>query len=462
MASATRSDEAASEAEREEEVIELPVQAVQGAGPARGGQNAEVYRIEPDGTVKQIWANRRERIHAMAVDRAGHLLLGTGEPARIYALEDQREHTLLTEMDELQVTVLVPTAKGEAFVGTSNSGRIYRLGTGFNATGTYLSDAIDASVTSRWGAVTWEADLPTGTKVTFYTRSGNSAQPDKTWSAWSKPLVRGTGEPIPSPPARFVQYKAELTSNNPGATPVLKEVTVSYLQKNLAPEVSEIRIHAPGDYYPESAKNVESESNLSNGAFAGNGNDAPPGRKVRREGGRSVSWQASDDNGDDLIFDLYYRGEDEPNWKVLVKDFRGKLYSWDSELVPDGRYFIKVVARDNPSNPPDRALASEKVSEPFKVDNTGPTVSDIEVEKRAGATVIRFTVQDALSNLKAVEYGLNADSWKLVYPVDGICDSKVERFEVRVSDWEAGLNTFVVRASDVIGNVGFGKTRIKH
>ena len=451
------------ERRQQEEVLELPVQTVTPSGAARAGRQAgQVYRIEPDGTVRQIWSARRERIHAITLDKHGTPLLGTGEPGRIYALTGYREHTLLAELDELQVTYLGRDRNGGILVCTSNSAKVYRFGTGFNAKGAYLSEVVDAKVTSQWGALTWEATVPGGTSLVLYTRTGNSSKPDKTWSPWSAKMTDPAGSPITSPAARFLQYKAEFATKNREKTPVLKEVTLSYLQKNIAPEVTEVKILPPGEFYPESVRNQSSESHVGDNGFGGdNGNTTHPGRKTRRKGGRSVSWKAQDENGDDLLFDVYYKGEDEPNWKLLVKDFRGQLYSWDSELLPDGRYQIKVVARDEPSNPPANVLRAEKLSEPFTVDNTGPRVSNIRVtQTNATGAKISFTVEDALSNVSSVEYTVNAAKWRMLYPVDGIADSREERFVLEVTDLQKGVNTLVIKARDAIGNIGFGRTEI--
>ena len=173
-----------------------------------------------------------------------------------------------------------------------------------------------------------------------------------------------------------------------------------------------------------------------------------------------MNWKARDENGDNLVYDLFYKGVDDRAWKTLVKDFHGRVFSWDSELLPDGQYFIKVVANDGLSNPPAMSLSSEKISQPFRVDNSGPGVSNITVAGSADKAKITFVISDELTNITSVEYGINAGEWRLVYPVDGICDSKNERFEVRSEASIKGENTIVIKATDALGNIGFGKTKV--
>ena len=84
-----------------------------------------------------------------------------------------------------------------------------------------------------------------------------------------------------------------------------------------------------------------------------------------------------------------------------------------------------------------------------------------KVENRQGEKVLIFSVQDALQSVTTVEYGLNAGAWQLVYPVDGICDSKDELFEIKLGKVVQGTNTIVVKARDATGNIGFGKSNVE-
>src|SRR5260370_40198106 len=76
----------------------------------------------------------------------------------------------------------------------------------------------------------------------------------------------------------------------------------------------------------------------------------------------AVRWSAHDDNDDTLVFSVYYRGEDEREWKLLKSGITDKFFSFDSGLLPDGSYKLKVVASDGPSHTPEEALADEKES----------------------------------------------------------------------------------------------------
>ncbi|HEX9654083.1 MAG TPA: hypothetical protein VGA99_10250, partial [bacterium] len=227
----------------EEDELDLQVQSIAGAAPQPSGKSgSELYRIDKDGTVKTFWRTRNERIFAMTWDGSGDIVVGAGDPGRLYSLNSTGDHTLLLELDETQITTLGKDSQGRIFAGTSNAGKVYRLSQDFNSKGEYLSDVIDAGVTSQWGAISWDASLRPATAVTLYSRSGNTERPDKTWSQWSTKYSVASGEAITSAPARFIQFKAELATANGKNTPLLREVSFSYLQKNLSPEVTEITI----------------------------------------------------------------------------------------------------------------------------------------------------------------------------------------------------------------------------
>ena len=63
----------------------------------------------------------------------------------------------------------------------------------------------------------------------------------------------------------------------------------------------------------------------------------------------------------------------------------------------------KIRAADAASNPPDRALKTERESERFEVDNTPPVIGQIKYSfKTAGVIAVSFTATDAGSNIERV------------------------------------------------------------
>ena len=100
----------------------------------------------------------------------------------------------------------------------------------------------DSGTASRWGSLSWRADVPAGCTLVFRTRSGNSAKPDRTWSDWSGPLTRPAGSRISSPNARYIQWKVEMSGANAARHPVVNSVTLAYLPQNSPPVVHSINV----------------------------------------------------------------------------------------------------------------------------------------------------------------------------------------------------------------------------
>jgi hypothetical protein len=88
--------------------------------------------------------------------------------------------------------------------------------------GIFTSAILDATRLAIWGTASWTANVPSGTTLVVETRSGNTATPDNTWSAWAAVL---SGQTVASPSARFLQYRVKLTSTSSSLTPALFSIT---------------------------------------------------------------------------------------------------------------------------------------------------------------------------------------------------------------------------------------------
>jgi hypothetical protein len=174
-----------------------------------------------------------------------------------------------------------------------------------------------------------------------------------------------------------------------------------------------------------------------------------------------VVWQADDPDGDRLIYNLYFRGEDESQWKLLRADMTENTYTLEADVLADGRYFFRVTASDRPSNPVDLARQAELVSAPVLIDNTPPMVT-AGAPRRVGSRLeIDVEAEDRGSVLRRCEYSVDAGSWSPVEAADGVTDSAKESFPIRLEGFPLGEHLISIRVYDAAGNAGLAKVIVR-
>jgi sugar lactone lactonase YvrE len=424
-----------------------------------------VYRIAPDGLWDQLWESREDAPYDLIFDAEGRLIIGTGNKGKIYRLEGEPlQPTLLAGAGAQQVTAFHRDPKGQLYFATANPGKLFRLAASRAVRGVYESEPRDAQTVATWGSVSWRGTVPAGGRIEIATRTGNTATPDDTWSAWSAPYATSEGSPITSPKARFIQWRATLTAKTDA--PVLTSVTAAYLQRNMRPQIRSITVHPPGIVFqkpfttgdPELAgfgNQTTPERTLTNAAMnVAQGSSGSPalGRRTYQKSLQTLIWRAEDENDDELSFEIRYRREGDAAWKVLRRDVTEPILVWDTATVPNGTYFVKIIASDSPSNAADTALSGESDSPAFEIDNTPPLITVPPARLDGARTVVTFNVTDDHSPIQKVESSLDGVAWRPLFPRDGIADSKTEQYEATI-DGELGPRGLSLRVTDAMNNV---------
>jgi sugar lactone lactonase YvrE len=200
------------------------------------GDNS-LYRINPDGTVRELF---RDKIMVLALLRHhGRLLVGTGMQGQLFEIDEAtKEKTELARLDHGQVHCLLQRKDGSIVLGAGDPGKLYVLEDKFSAKGTLTSDVLDAKIISTWGAMNWNAVSPNGTAASVAVRSGNVADPDETWSRWSAEQANMEGAKALAPTARYLQFRVTLSTKDPAVTPEFRRLAVRYKTTNQAPEIT--------------------------------------------------------------------------------------------------------------------------------------------------------------------------------------------------------------------------------
>ncbi len=425
-------------------------------GGAGGG--SDVYRIAPDGSPTRLWTSHEDIVYALAFDSKGRLLAGTGNRGHIFAIAGLDDFSDLLKAAASQVTGFAKAPGGGVYAATSNLGKVFVLGPGPEAEGTYESDVFDARIFSRWG----RAEVRGVGNFDLYARSGNVDNPDRNWSAWKKIDV-GNNDKTGIPAARYAQWKAVLHTGTP--TPLLDNVVLNYLSKNLAPEIDDVTVQVGLKYQPL-PKAVGAGLGSDSSGLSGTHFEAPTPSSHDRDS-IGVKWSAHDENDDQLVYSLYYRGDGQMRWLLLKDDITDKAYSFDASLLPDGGYTVKVVASDSPSHSPGEALTASKESRRFEVDTTPPRIENLLATATEGQIHVTFRAIDSFSTLKRAEFSVDAGDWKYVEPAGQLSDAKTENYDFKVTpeatkDGESSSeHVVVVRVYDRYENMGAAKILIR-
>jgi sugar lactone lactonase YvrE len=431
---------------------------------ATGG--SEIYRIAPDGAPEHLWTSHEDLVYALGFDQHGRLIAGTGNRGHIFAINGVDDFTDLLKASASQITAFAVAPGGGIYASSSNLGKVFVLGPGLESEGSYESDVFDAHVFSRWG----RASMRSAGNIELYARSGNVDNPDRNWSPWMHVDLAANSE-LNVPPARFVQWKTVLHGAAGAHSPAsaasshVDNVLVNYLPKNIAPQVDDITVQIGYHYQP--VPHSPDAMGPGQPRF-----DTPP-TPVRDHDSIGVRWSAHDDNDDQLVFSVYYRGDGESRWLLLKNDLADRFYSFDSSLLPDGGYTVMIVASDAPSHSPGEALYSQKVSPRFEVDNTSPVIENLNAALEGKQIRVRFRAVDSFSAIKRAEYSLDGGDWQFVEPVGQLSDSKTEDYDFRIPVPQpeelptpivqavAGDHVIVVRAYDRFDNLATNKTLIR-
>lgn len=452
----------------------------------------KVYRVTPDGTIVPVFEAPQNPVQALAVDAKGNLFVGTSGSAIVYVVQpDGRWREVRRFNPERHIMAMFPDGNG-VLVATGMPGKLYRLtadgvaawlydseqshllavaqfgdrlcavpsGSGEvialerNREGTYQSPVLDASQVARWGVLHFVANVPTGAQIIVQTRSGNTAYPDTTWSDWT-PGFTASGQVVTSPPARYLQIRLILRANDQGQAPIVQRVALVYLPKNQPPRLT---VQEP-----------------------------TPGAIV--SGRVTIRWRGEDPDRDRLTYEVYVSRDGGKTWDRLPSDgssaspkptpagdggeaappeppakpsqppqqrpaqpqptpTTASSLTWDTTKLPDGTYWLKVIASDRIANPDDPQTAEQQIG-PITVDNT-PPIAAVQMVKRDGNRL--FVPCYDNTAVASVEYRAEGGEWIAATCEDGIFDEPYEVAVIDLSKLPANAKKVEVRVRDSAGN----------
>ncbi len=469
-----------------------------------------LYRLRAHGRVEPLHPQGRLDILSISL-HTNQLFAYAGDGVYRVNLAEERPSVELVARHDKPFVNGVPSSQGILLFSADGSASLM---SGTAEQGYYTSPVLDAGQQARWGMLRVAGMFPEGTEVLVQTRSGNTREPDATWSGWTASMPCGDSVPILSQPARFLQVRFLLKGKGE-QSPVIHQFSVSYMSVNRPPEV---RLRSPQPYAILSGKQtlqwsardpdgdtLHFEPQLS--ADGGITWTALKDAKPTTEQGEPEDKQRAEKTEQELLNELMVELERNPDLPEEVRaqiirqapqlvrqmqsvqvqmerkedikedesapSQRTNRYEWDTTKVPDGVYLLRLVATDQPSMPTDYATVYSAPI-PIAVCNTPPVLfireRTIQVQEDGSVILEGFALQRhrAQKNgnaqeeraqlllsvpITAVQYRIGNSEWVSAEPLDGMFDSGFERFRIRTDKLPPGEHTLTILVFN-----GSGKT----
>ena len=182
------------------------------AGPTQSAAKAKgkgtLYRFGTDGRPERLYDSDDEHLTSLSLGDDGRVYVGTGAEGRVYSVDASSRVALVADVDERQIGALVLNGT-ERLIAASDPAVLHPVRGVGGADAIWTSKVFDAGLRAKFGRISWEA---TGA-IEVSTRTGNTKEPDDTWSAWSREVAEAG--PVASPPGRFFQVRARFARNTP-------------------------------------------------------------------------------------------------------------------------------------------------------------------------------------------------------------------------------------------------------
>jgi hypothetical protein len=404
-------------------------QDTQPAGPAAAAAKAKgkgtLYHFTPEGLPDRLYESDEEHFTSLSLGDDGRVYVGTGVEGRIYSVDRWQRVALVADTEERQIGALV-LAGAARYVASSDPAVLHPLKGVGGPDAVWTSKVFDAGLRARFGRMAWESSGA----LQISTRTGNTKEPDDTWSEWSAESDQPGA--VASPSGRFFQVRARF-AKDPNAE--LSEFEVAFVTDNLRATIDDVNARPRRDSNDDAIKT----------------SGGPVTRKP--EAKLAISWKIDNPDKDEMRYRLQYRLVGTATWYDLTRRdevVTKESYDWDTSTLPEGRYRVRVSASDELANPPDRVTRDDAESGIVLVDNTPPRLDALRVAGRR----VQGVAQDGVGPIQRIDVALaGRDEWVPFYPRDGIYDQSREEFDFDVTVLSAtGPALLAIRVFDDANN----------
>ncbi len=235
--------------------------------------------------------------HVFSGDAEGDITQALFDP-----LSKQSYFVPVSHTEQDAVVTLSADGNGRLFAGTCNLAiaQVFEMKSASNAT--YTSEVRDGQRSSKWSRLRAyggynEVSDTVKKAIVVETRTGQTSQPDSSWSDWIAANPAPDAYEIKSPPGRYLQYRLAWKSDETlkGRPVAIGQIDVTYLPNNTAPQISHVSLKSG------SAVNGKEE----------------------------ITVTGTDSDGDNLILAMQISPDGGQTWQSVVNDLRTKRSAKD-------------------------------------------------------------------------------------------------------------------------------------
>jgi hypothetical protein len=444
----------------EEDSLERIKKDFVNVSPEAKSEGGSLYRVTSDGFLETLWTLDSANLNTF-LRQNSRWLCADAEHGKIWSTLGQNGDWAMEAELKLggQVTVLLPyNDQNEGFYAiTSNPSALYRVSKAPSTQSIFTSHTQDAGKIVQYGRMELTCSevntIGKGLRVT--TRSGNLPDPDETWSPWTHLNEQGS---ITSPAGRYLQYRIEWIDSNI----TVRQVRYFYKEMRHNPVIDALKVVDVHVVYSPNSRDliphVKIKDLLQNDSHTlwSMLQQKPTANFALTAdlGWITAVWSVQNDQNIPFEYSVWMRPI-EGSWQLISNHLKHSLLSISSTGFIDGWYEIRVEASDAPANPT-APLKSSRVSEPFLIDNTGPTIVLKKLSNISSGLSAEFIATDAQSIISSASYKLLGGPNSLesaVYPEDGIFDSLSKNLALTIAPLSPGSYVLQLQVEDECGNV---------
>jgi hypothetical protein len=381
-----------------------------------GTEDGKVFRLNPSGIIKPLASFPEKEITWLGFNQ-NKLLAATGIPARLYAISQNGDISLVWDGKTSQAIGLKGDDSGKWFVYSGSPSTVFKLLSERYLEGSFTSDILDEGSNTLWGTLSWKGDSPQNGGIQVQTRSGNTPIPDSTWSAWSN-AYPPSGKTIKPQESRYLQFRVLLSHE-------AKLSTLSFFWRPMNHPPSVVVLS------PQNGEAVGPKSTLK--------------AKILDPDGDTILVQliAIKNESENEVYSKLY--STKPNLPQNIEIPLSQLGKENGALV------LKLIVSDSPSNPPQWAFSTSMLLKDLTFVTTPPTLEITSINSKNGFLVVNGTAQSPYTYIKAVEFQTENGAWFNTIPENGLFDASKEDFMLEIQNPEK-VKTIKIRAVDAAGN----------